>query len=87
MGSGGGSYFAGSLPPAPPLAVQKITIGGSTQSAAFNAKTKMIVLVADGACHFQVGPDPTASTTTQFLPANVIRQLGVAEGLKIAVST
>lgn len=87
VGSGGGSYFAGGVPPAPPLAVQKITIGTSTQSSAFNAKTQMIALVADGACHFQIGENPTASATTQFLPANTVRLLGVPAGYKIAVST
>lgn len=87
VGSGGGSYFAGAVPPAPPLAVQKITIGASAQSTAFNDQTKMIAIVADGACHFAIGEDPTASATTQYLPANTVRLLGVPYGYKIAVAT
>lgn len=87
VGSGGGTYFAGGVPPAPPITVQKIAIGASTQSSAFNNKTKMIAIVADGACHFAIGENPTASSTTQFLPANTVRLLGVPYGFKIAVST
>lgn len=87
VGSGGGTYFAGGVPPAPPLAVQKISIGSTTQSNAFNAKTKMIVITADGACHFDIGTNPTASSSTALLPANVPRALGVPHGYKIAVSS
>ena len=87
VGSGGGTYFAGGVPPAPPLARQKITIGTSTQSAAFNDKTKMIAIVADGACHFAIGADPTAAATTDYLPANVVRLFGVPQGYKIAIAT
>jgi hypothetical protein len=87
VGSGGGSYFAGGVPPAPSLAVQKIPIGAATQSAAFNDKTQMIAIVADGACHFSVGEDPTAAATTEYLPANTVRLLGVPHGYKISVAT
>lgn len=87
VGSGGGSYFAGGVPPGAPLNVQKIAIGASTQSTAFTSKTKMIVIVADGACHFLIGDNPTASTSTCFLPANVRIPIGVGYGQKIAIST
>lgn len=88
VGSGGGSYFAGGVPPAPTVADQKVAISGaSTQSAAFNAKTQMIVITADGACHYKIGEDPTASATTNFLPANTPRPIGVPPGYKIAVIT
>lgn len=88
VGSGGGSYFGTPVPPAPAVDVQKIAIGGtSVQSAAFNNRTKMIVIVADGACHFEVGADPTATTSSAYLPANTVRELGVPYGYKIAIRT
>jgi hypothetical protein len=87
VGSGAGSYFAGGVAPCPPLTVQKITIGASTQSTAFNDKTTMIAIVGDGACHFAIGADPTATTASQYLPANTVRLLGVPHGYKIAVAS
>jgi hypothetical protein len=88
VGSGAGSYFAGGVPPAPTVADQKIAIAGaSAQSAPFNAKTRMIVITADGACHYKIGLDPTASATTNLLPANTPRPIGVPPGYKIAVMT
>jgi hypothetical protein len=73
--------------PQPSLAVQKITIGASTQSSAFNARTNAVELVADGACHYKFGADPTASTSTGYLPANTVRRFAVIPGTKVAVST
>jgi hypothetical protein len=88
VGSGGGTYFAGGVPPAPTVADQKVAIGGaSVQSAAFNRKTKMIWITADGACHYKIGENPTASADTNFLPANTPRAIGVPYGFKIAVMT
>ena len=79
--------YGAQVSPQPALAVQKITIGASTQSTAFNAKTRGIEIVADGACHFQVGANPTASTSTSYLPANTVRRFAVIPGQKIAIST
>lgn len=84
--TGIGTYVA-PVSPQPSLAVQKIAIGASTQSAAFNAKTNAVEIVADGACHYQFGTDPTAAVTTGYLPANTVRRFAVAPGTKIAVST
>ena len=77
VGSAAGTEFAPGVPPAPTLADQKVAIaGGSAQSAAFNARTRMIVITADGACHYKIGEDPTASAATNFLPANTPRPAG-----------
>lgn len=87
VGSGGGSYFGPHMPE-PALTVQKIAIAGATaQSAAFNNETKAITIVADGACHYAVGEDPTATTSSMLLPANTPITLGVPRGYKIAVIT
>ena len=84
--SGVGTYI-GQVSPQPSLAVQKITIGASTQSTAFNAKTNCVEIVADGACHYSFGESPTASTSTGYLPANIVRRFAVIPGQKIAIST
>ena len=84
--SGDGSYIAQILPE-PALATQKITIGASTQSAAFNVLTKAIEIVADGTCHYEIGDDPVASAATGYLPANILLRRAVVPGQKIAIST
>ena len=85
--SGIGTYVAQILPE-PALAVQKLAIGGaSVQSAAFDALTYAVCIVADGACHIAFGDDPTASASSMLLPANVPFYRGVAPGKKIAVTT
>lgn len=88
IGSSWGTAFAPGMPPGRTLADQKVAIAGaSAQSSAFGADTRMIVITADGACHFKIGSDPTASATTSLLPANTPRAFGVAPGDKIAVIT
>lgn len=77
----------GQVSPQPSIAVQKISIGASTQSSAFNALTNCIEIVADGTCHFKIAADPTASTSTSYLPANTVRRFAVIPGQKIAIST
>ena len=70
----------------PPLATQTpITLGATTQSAAFNADTRFVRLRADGICHYVVGSNPTATTNDTPLDANVVEYIGVPAGMKIAV--
>ena len=78
--------------PAPALAVQPITIGGSTtSSAAFGTNTKAVVLVSDTACHFRFGDNnggaAVATANDQYLPAGVPRPFAVSPGQKVAVIT
>jgi len=83
--SGIGTYVAQMLPE-PAVTIQKVAIGGaSVQSAAFNEKTYAVQIVADGACHVLFGSDPTATSSSMYLPANVPYYRGVAPGDKIAV--
>jgi hypothetical protein len=78
-----------SLPMAahPPAAVQTpVTITStSAQSAAFGSATRFVRLRADAACHFVVGPDPTATTDATPLDANVAEYFQVPAGQKLAV--
>jgi hypothetical protein len=79
-------------PVAPPLATQRVAIGGaSTASAAFNAGTKFILLHTDAICSIAFnaigGADPTAVATAQRMNANETRFYGVYPGCKVAVIT
>jgi len=78
-------------PQAPGLAEQKLAIGGtSVASAAFNAKTKFVMLHTDVICSIawsETGTDPTAAATAQRMAANETRFYGVRSGGKVAVIT
>lgn len=65
---------------------QKVTIGGtSTQSSAFNARTNYVTIHADGECYFDIGSNPTATTSTRHLASGVHRTFKVVSGHKIAI--
>lgn len=69
----------------PALAVQKVAIGGSSvQSLAFNPKTTFIAVNVDVACSYQVGANPTATTSTMRISQDATIYLGVKPGDKIA---
>jgi hypothetical protein len=79
-------------PPMPPIAEQTVAIGaGSTQSAAFNANTHGIRLMADAVCSIVIGPatgnGPSAAATNMRLAANVPEKFTVPPGYKLAVIT
>jgi len=69
----------------PALADQTVTFTTATQSAAFNAKTSFVRIIADADCHLKFGTDPTAVATDQFIPANVEQWRGVTAGHKVSV--
>ncbi|CAB4139937.1 hypothetical protein UFOVP408_5 [uncultured Caudovirales phage] len=58
----------------------------SAQSTAFGANTTMIRIAAtQGHCHFAIGANPTASTTTSpIMPVNDTEYIKVVPGQKIA---
>jgi hypothetical protein len=58
--------------------------GASTQSAAFNAKTKFIEVHTDSICSILVGANPTAVTTQGRMAAGETRYYRVNAGDKIA---
>lgn len=84
-----GAPFAAQLIQAPggsPIAEQSLGVSAaSVASAAFNAATKFIRVVSDTACNLTFGSDPTAVTTTHFLPANAVVFYAVNPPSKIAV--
>lgn len=71
----------------PPVAEQVVIFTTTTQSAAFNASTRFVRVVADAACHVAVGGNPTATTSTMKLAADSAGYFGVLPGYKIAAVT
>ena len=65
-------------------AYQVANAGASTQSAAFNAKTKIIEVHSDSICSILVGLNPTAVTTQGRMAAGETRYYRVNPGDKIA---
>ncbi|TAH36536.1 MAG: hypothetical protein EYC62_02515 [Alphaproteobacteria bacterium] len=69
---------------------QDVTVGASSaQSAAIGTAgqtpNKIIRLVSTTACRIALGTNPTATSTSTFLPANVVEFTEISPGEKIAV--
>jgi hypothetical protein len=83
--------MAAPVPQYPPVAIQNVTVGGSSaSSSAFNTRTVYARIVSDTACHFKVGTSPqtaVADATSSYLPANVPLDIGVQAGHIVAVIT
>lgn len=72
----------------PPLATQTLTSSGaSQQSAAFNAKTKMVQIHTDGIVSLEFGSNPTVTTNSFRLAANTTVYFQVTPGDKVAYIT
>jgi hypothetical protein len=72
----------------PSITVQNITsVDASTQSAAFSANTRFVLIVCDALVFYSFGVDPTAAATGFYIPADTEISRGVARGgttLKVA---
>jgi len=69
-----------------PINTQKVTSSGTfAQSSAFGANVEYVRVIADAACHIQFGVNPTATTSTIYLPADDIEYFKVSAGEKVAV--
>lgn len=72
----------------PAITTQKVTISGtSAQSAALNADTKFVRVMADANCCILAAADPTATTSNLPLTAEGAEYFGVFAGQKIAAIT
>lgn len=69
----------------PPTAAQNVTFTTATQSAAFNAATKLIRMVSDADCHVAFGADPTADTDDEKLIAGIPEWRAVTAGHKVSI--
>lgn len=57
----------------------------SAQSSAAAAGIRAVRLVATQDCYYLIGINPTATTSSAFLPANVVEYKPVFDGEKVAV--
>lgn len=73
------------LPKTPSVANQTVTYTTTTQSNAFNSLTNYIRFVSTSNCHILINADPTATTSTTYVPAGAVEYFGVTPGHKIAV--
>ena len=76
----------GQVPLQPALAEQKITYSTTTQSAAFNAKTRMVRIHTDSICSIEFGTNPTATTSTGRMAAGATEYHGVPVGQNYMVA-
>ena len=62
------------------LATQKITIAASSaSSAAFNSKTRYLIIEADTPCQYETATTPTADTDSLYLSADNRKLVPVPE--------
>ena len=84
-------FVGGNLLPAvsmPPIAEQKITIGGaSVASSAFNALTQVLGVHAEAVCSVAFGAAPTATSANRRLAAHSTEYFEVTPGQKVAIIT
>ena len=80
---------AAQMLPQPAIVDQYITLGGaSVQSAAFNAKTRAVLLSSSAACHLAFGANPVAVGGVSFrLPVDTPIVFAVIPGQKVAAIT
>lgn len=72
----------------PAITNQVVAFTTTTQSAAFNERTKFIRVVSDTLCYLEFGANPTATTATDMLvQANTVEFFGVIPGQKVAAVT
>jgi hypothetical protein len=72
------------IPREPAIAEQTVTFTTTVASAAFNAKTTYVRLIADADCHLHFDDAPVATTAKQFVPANTEVFRRVRAGDKVA---
>lgn len=77
-----------SAPLWPALAHQNVTIGAETDSAAFNASTRLIRVQAEALCCISIGPGTQTATTDMCrMTAGMTEYFGVSPGDKVSVIT
>lgn len=61
-----------------------VSYDSSTQSAAVGINTFIIRVVASTDCHVAIGSNPTATTSSTFMPAYSVEYFKIAPAQKIA---
>jgi hypothetical protein len=68
------------------ISTEKVTASGtSVQSAAFGENIEYVRIVADADCHIAFGVNPTATTSSIYVPADDVEYFKVSPGEKVAV--
>lgn len=68
-----------------PVTTSKVVMSGSsTQSSAIGANIQYVRLVADANCHYEIGVNPTATTSKVYLPVGEVEIIKISEGEKVA---
>ena len=69
-----------------PKTTQKVTSSGSSvQSSAFGAHIEYVRIVADADFHIAFGVNPTATTSSIYVPVDDVEYFKVSPGEKVAV--
>lgn len=84
---GGPSNITGQAGQEPAIAEQSFAFTTTTQSAAFNASTRVVRIHTDAICSILFGVNPTAVATSKRLAANQTEYFGVTSGQKVAAVT
>ena len=58
--------------------------GSSQQTSAFDSKTSLVTVFSTEDCFIQIGENPTASTSTNFIPGDIQFVFATYGGWKIA---
>ena len=69
-----------------PIRTLKVeSTGTSSQSTAFGSNIEYARVVADATCHIEFGVNPTATTSTIYIPAGDVEYFKISPGEKVAV--
>jgi hypothetical protein len=69
----------------PRVAMQKLTVGAETKSAAFQPSTRFIRVHTDAICSIVISTAPTATTSDSRMAAGDTEYFGVNPGDKLSV--
>jgi len=61
-----------------------VTFTTTAQSAATVATTRFVDIVANAACHIEVGTNPSATANSAYIPAGSRLQIEITPGHKVA---
>lgn len=71
----------------PAVTTQRVSFTTTTQSAAFNGRTRFIRIHTDSICSYVFGSNPTATTSTPRMAAGQTEYFGVRPTDKVAFVT
>jgi len=70
----------------PPIAEQAVSFSSSTASAAFNDRTRVVMLLSTAAANISFGASPTATASTTAIPGEVPLFFTIPAGASMKVA-